>query len=327
MAVKNLIDGIREAMREEMARDERVVLLGEDVGKRGGVFRASEGLVDAYGEQRVIDAPLGESGIVGVAIGMALNGLVPIAEIQFADFIHPAFNQIVSEAAKIRYRSNNDFHVPMVIRAPFGGGVHGGLYHSQSVEAFFMHVPGLKVCIPSTPADAKGLLKAAIRDEDPVLFFEHKRSYRLVRGEVPEGDYTVPIGKARLVREGKDVSIFAYGLMAVHAEQAALALAQDGISAEVVDLRTLVPLDREAILQSVARTHRALIVHEANYTMGAGAEVAATIAEGALFELDAPIRRLTGPDIPAMPFNTPQEEHFMPNPEKIAQAARELCAL
>jgi len=327
MAVKNLIDGIREAMSEEMARDERVVLLGEDVGKRGGVFRASEGLVDAYGEQRVIDAPLGESGIVGVAIGMALNGLVPIAEIQFADFIHPAFNQIVSEAAKIRYRSDNDFHVPMVIRAPFGGGVHGGLYHSQSVEAFFMHVPGLKVVIPSTPADAKGLLKSAIRDEDPVVFFEHKRSYRLVRGEIPDGDVTVPIGKARLVREGKDLSIFAYGLMAFYAEQAAQTLAQEGISAEVIDLRTLLPLDREAILQSVARTHRALIVHEANHTMGAGAEVAATIAEGALYELDAPIRRLTGPDIPAMPFNTPQEEHFMPNPEKIAQAARELCAL
>ena len=327
MAVRNLIDGIREAMHEEMARDERVVLLGEDVGKRGGVFRASEGLVDDFGEQRVIDAPLGESGIVGVAIGMAMNGLVPIAEIQFADFIHPAFNQIVSEAAKIRYRSNNDFHVPMVIRAPFGGGVHGGLYHSQSVEAFFMHVPGLKVVIPSTPADAKGLLKSAIRDEDPVVFFEHKRSYRLVRGEIPEGDVTVPIGKARLVREGKDLSIFAYGLMAFYAEQAADALAKEGISAEVIDLRTLLPLDREAILQSVARTHRALIVHEANHTMGAGAEVAATIAESALYELDAPIRRLTGPDIPAMPFNTPQEEHFMPNPEKIAQAARELLAL
>ncbi len=327
MAVRNLIDGIREAMHEEMARDERVVLLGEDVGKRGGVFRASEGLVDAFGEQRVIDAPLGESGIVGVAIGMALNGLVPIAEIQFADFIHPAFNQIVSEAAKIRYRSDNDFHVPMVIRAPFGGGVHGGLYHSQSVEAFFMHVPGLKVVIPSTPADAKGLLKSAIRDEDPVVFFEHKRSYRLVRGEIPDGDVTVPIGKARLVREGKDLSIFAYGLMAFHAEQAAETLAKEGISAEVIDLRTLLPLDREAILASVARTHRALIVHEANHTMGAGAEVAATIAEGALYELDAPIRRLTGPDIPAMPFNTPQEEHFMPNPEKIAQAARELLAL
>ena len=217
MAVKNLIDGIREAMSEEMARDERVVLLGEDVGKRGGVFRASEGLVDIYGEQRVIDAPLGESGIVGVAIGMALNGLVPIAEMQFADFIHPAFNQIVSEAAKIRYRSDNDFHVAMVIRAPFGGGVHGGLYHSQSVEAFFMHVPGLKIVIPSTPADAKGLLKSAIRDEDPVVFFEHKRSYRLVRGEVPDGDVTVPIGKARMVREGKDLSIFAYGLMALYA--------------------------------------------------------------------------------------------------------------
>jgi len=327
MAVKNLIDGVREAMLEEMARDESIVLLGEDVGKRGGVFRASAGLIEAYGDQRVIDAPLGESGIVGVGIGLALNGMRPIAEIQFADFIHPAFNQIVSEAAKFRWRSNDAFHVPMCIRAPFGGGVHGGLYHSQSVEAFFMHVPGLKVVIPSTPADAKGLLKSAIRDDDPVLYFEHKRTYRLVRGEIPDGDYTVPIGKARLVREGKDLSIYAYGLMAYFAEQAADALEKEGISAEVVDLRTLLPLDREAILASVAKTHRALIVHEANRTMGAGAEVAALIAEEALYELDAPIRRLTGPDIPAMPFNTPQEERFMPGPETIAQAARELCAL
>jgi 2-oxoisovalerate dehydrogenase E1 component beta subunit len=326
MAVKNLIDGVREAMHEEMAADPRVVLLGEDVGVRGGVFRASEGLIGEFGEQRVIDAPLGESGIAGVAIGMALNGLRPIAEMQFADFIHPAFNQIVSEAAKVRYRSNNDFHVPMVIRAPYGGGVHGALYHSQSVEAFFMHVPGLKIVIPSTPADAKGLLKSAIRDEDPVMFFEHKRTYRLVRGEIPEGDVTVPIGKARMVREGKDLSIFAYGLMAVFAEQAAQELEKDGISAEVIDLRTLLPLDREAILASVGKTHRALIVYEANRTMGAGAEVAALIAEEALYELDAPIRRVAGPDVPAMPFNTVQEEHFMPNPEKIAQAARELLA-
>ncbi len=326
MAVKNLIDGVREAMREEMAADPRVVLLGEDVGVRGGVFRASEGLFGEFGEGRVIDAPLGESGIAGVAIGMALNGLRPIAEMQFADFMHPAFNQIVSEAAKIRYRSNNDFHVPMVIRAPFGGGVHGALYHSQSVEAFYMHVPGLKVVVPSTPADAKGLLKSAIRDEDPVMYLEHKRTYRLVRGEIPDGDFTVPIGKARMVREGKDVSIFAYGLMAIFAEQAAAELEKEGISAEVVDLRTLLPLDREAILASVAKTHRALIVYEANRTMGAGAEVAALIAEEALYELDAPIRRLTGPDVPAMPFNTVQEENFMPNPEKIARAAREMLA-
>ncbi|MDA8345838.1 MAG: alpha-ketoacid dehydrogenase subunit beta [Thermaerobacter sp.] len=326
MAVKNLIDGVREAMHEEMARDPRVVLLGEDVGIRGGVFRASEGLVGEFGEARVIDAPLGESGIAGVAIGMALNGLRPIAEMQFADFIHPAFNQIVSEAAKIRYRSNNDFHVPMVIRAPFGGGVHGALYHSQSVEAFFMHVPGLKIVVPSTPADAKGLLKSAIRDEDPVMYFEHKRTYRLVRGEIPDGDFTVPIGKARTVREGKDLSIFAYGLMAVFAEQAALELEKEGVSAEVIDLRTLLPLDREAILSSIGKTHRGLVVYEANRTMGAGAEVAALIAEEALFELDAPVRRLAGPDLPAMPFNTVQEEHFMPNPEKIVHAARELLA-
>lgn len=324
MAVRNLIDGIREAMLEEMRRDPSVLLLGEDVGLRGGVFRASDGLIAEFGEERVIDAPLGESGIVGVAIGMAMHGLRPIAEIQFADFIHPAFNQIVSEAAKIRYRSDNDFSVPLVIRAPFGGGVHGALYHSQSVEAFFMHVPGLKVVIPSTPADAKGLLKAAIRDEDPVLFFEHKRTYRLVRGEIPEGDHVVPIGQARTVREGRDLSIFAYGLMAHFAEEAAASLAQEGISAEVIDLRTLLPLDREAIVRSVRRTKRALIVHEANRTMGPGAEVAAIIAEEALFDLDAPIRRVAGPDIPAMPYNKPQEDFFMPSPEKIARAARDL---
>lgn len=326
MAVKNLIDGIREALLEEMRRDPSVLLLGEDVGVRGGVFRASEGLIGEFGEQRVIDAPLAESAIAGVAIGMALNGLRPVAEVQFADFIHPAINQIVNEAAKIRYRSNNEFHVPMVIRAPFGGGVHGAIYHSQSVETFFMHVPGLKVVIPSTPADAKGLLKAAIRDEDPVMFFEHKRTYRLVRGEIPEGDYVVPIGKARMVREGKDISIFAYGLMAHFAEEAAGALVAEGISAEVIDLRSLLPLDREAILQSVRKTRRALIVHEANRTMGAGAEVAAIIAEEAFFDLDAPIRRVTGPDVPAMPYNKPQEDFFMPNPEKIARAARELLA-
>lgn len=326
MAVKNLIDGIKEALRGEMRRDDSVLVLGEDVGVRGGVFRATEGLIEEFGEERVIDSPLAESSIVGVAIGMALHGLRPVAEIQFADFILPAVNQILSEAAKMRFRSYNDWGVPLVIRAPFGGGVHGALYHSQSNESLFTNCPGLKVVIPSSPADANGLLRSAIRDEDPVIFYEHKRLYRLVKGEIPEGDHTVPIGKAAVTREGKDLSIFAYGLMHYFALQAAEALAKDGISAEVVDLRTLVPLDREAILASVGRTKRALVVYEANRTFGPGAEVAATIAEEALFELDAPIRRVAGPDIPAMPFNHVQEDFFMPNPDKIADEARRLVA-
>lgn len=326
MPVKNMIDGIHDAMLEEMERDSSIVVLGEDVGVRGGVFRATEGLIEKFGEERVIDAPLAESSIVGVAIGMALHGLRPIAEIQFADFILPAVNQIISEAAKMRYRSYNDFSVPMVIRAPFGGGVHGGLYHSQSNETMFMHCPGLKVVIPSNPYDAKGLLLQAIRDEDPVIFYEHKRLYRLVKGEVPAGDYTVPIGKASVAREGKDLSIFSYGLMNHFSLQAADALEKEGISAEVIDLRTLMPLDREAIINSVTKTKRALVVYEANRTLGPGAEVSAVIAEEALFELDAPILRVTGPDIPAMPFNHVQEELFMPSPETIAEAARKLVS-
>src|SRR5262252_1648271 len=258
MAVKTLIEGVREALTEEMARDDHVWILGEDVGKKGGVFLATEGIFSKYGEGRVLDTPLAESSIVGVAIGAALNGLIPVAEIQFADFIHSAFDQIVSEAARMRYRSNGDWTCPIVVRAPFGGGVHGGLYHSQSVEAFYAHVPGLKVVIPSTPEDAKGLLKAAIRDEDPVMFFEHKKTYRLIKGEVPDGDYSVPIGKADVKREGTDISIFSYGMMLHHALEAAERVAKDGpstgsgqgISVEVVDLRSLRPLDKDAVLTS-----------------------------------------------------------------------------
>jgi 2-oxoisovalerate dehydrogenase E1 component beta subunit len=322
--VQTFIEGIRDALYEEMRRDESVVVLGEDVGRKGGVFRATEGLMAAFGEERVVDTPLAESAIVGVAIGMALHGLRPVAEIQFADFIHPAMNQIINEAAKIRYRSNGDFSVPLVVRAPFGGGVHGALYHSQSVETFFVHVPGLKVVVPSTPYDAKGLLKAAIRDDDPVLFFEHKRAYRLIKGEVPDEDYVVPIGKAEIRREGRDLSIFAYGLMVHEALEAAETLLAEGVSAEVVDLRSLRPLDREAILASVAKTHRALVVHEANKMLGMGAEVAALLAEEAIYDLDAPVLRVAGPEAPAMPFNRPQEAFFMPNAEKILAAARRL---
>jgi 2-oxoisovalerate dehydrogenase E1 component beta subunit len=326
MAVKTLIEGVREALAEEMERDERVWVLGEDVGKKGGVFLATEGLHGRFGEARVLDTPLAESAIVGVAIGAALNGLIPVAEIQFADFIHPAFDQLVSEAARIRYRSNGDWSCPIVVRAPFGGGVHGGLYHSQSVEAFYAHVPGLKVVIPSTPADAKGLLKSAIRDPDPVMFFEHKKAYRLVKGEVPDGEVLVPIGQAAVRREGRSLTCVAWGLMVHHCLEAAEAVAADGVSVEVIDLRTLRPLDRETILASVRKTTRALVVHEDNLTGGFGAEIAAIVAQEAFEHLDAPVTRVAAPDVPAMPFNHPQEDAFLPNPEKIAAAMRGLAA-
>jgi 2-oxoisovalerate dehydrogenase E1 component beta subunit len=326
MPVRNMIDSIRDAIDVAMAEDERVLVLGEDVGVRGGVFQATKGLLEKYGEQRVIDSPLAESSIVGVAIGMALEGLHPIAEIQFADFILPAVNQIISEAAKMRYRSYNDYSAPIVIRAPFGGGVHGGLYHSQSNETIFMHCPGLKMVIPSTPYDAKGLLLSAIADPDPVMFYEHKRLYRLIKEEVPDGRYTVPIGQAKVVRPGRDLTIVSYGLMVHFALEAASALAAAGVEAEVIDLRTLVPLDQDTVLSSVRKTKRAMVVYEANRTMGPGAEVAALIAEQALFDLDAPVGRVAGLDIPAMPYNHVQEEFFLPSPDKIAKAAQELVA-
>jgi len=326
MAVATLIEGVRQALVEEMERDERVWVLGEDVGRKGGVFLATEGLYDRFGEARVLDTPLAESSIVGVAIGAAMNGTIPVAEIQFADFIHPAFDQIVSEAARIRYRSNGDFSCPITIRAPFGGGVHGGLYHSQSVEAFYAHVPGLKVVIPSTPEDCKGLLKSAIRDPDPVMFFEHKKTYRLIKGEIPDGDYLTPIGKAAVRREGSNLSVFAWGLMVHHCLEAAEAVSADGISVEVIDIRTISPLDKPAILASVEKTARAMVVHEDNLTGGFGAEIAAVIAEEGFEMLDAPVVRVAGPDVPAMPFNKPQEEFFLPNPERIAAAMRKLAS-
>jgi len=317
MPVATLIEGVRQALDEEMARDERVWVLGEDVGKKGGVFLATEGLYAKYGEARVLDTPLAESCIVGVAIGSAINGLVPVAEIQFADFIHPAFDQIVSEAARMRYRSNGDFTCPIVIRAPWGGGVHGGLYHSQSVEAFYAHVPGLKVVMPGTPEDAKGLLKSAIRDPDPVMFFEHKKTYRLIKGEIPDGEYTTPIGPAAIRREGSKVSCFAWGLMMHYCLEAAETVAGEGVDVEVVDLRTLRPLEK---------TGKAMVVHEDNLTGGFGAEVSAVIAEHAFEYLDGPVVRVCAPDVPAMPFNKPQEDAFMPNPGKIAEAMRKLAA-
>ena len=327
MAEITLVEAVRQAMDEELARDEKAFVIGEDVGVRGGVFRATQGLYEKYGGERVIDSPLAELTIVGVGIGAALYGKRPICEIQFADFIFPAFNQIVSEAAKMFYRSDGQWAVPMVIRAPYGGGIGGGLYHSQSVESFFAQVPGLKVVIPSTPFDAKGLLKSAVRDPNPVLFFEPKKGYRLIKGEVPEDeDYTVPIGPAKVTREGSDLSVFAYGMMHHYALEAAETVAEDGIDVEVVDLRTLYPVDRETILASVRKTSKALIVHEDNLTGGYGAEIAATIAEWGFMDLDAPVRRLAGPDVPAVPFSSPMQDWFMVNPEKIAKAIRDLAA-
>jgi 2-oxoisovalerate dehydrogenase E1 component beta subunit len=325
MAVISYIDAVTMAIREEMERDPKVFVLGEDVGVKGGVFKATQGLYEQFGEERVIDTPLAESAIAGVGIGAAMYGMRPIAEMQFADFIMPAVNQIISEAAKIRYRSNNDWSCPMVIRAPYGGGVHGALYHSQSVEAIFANTPGLKIVMPSTPYDVKGLLKAAIRDNDPVLFFEHKRAYRLIKGEVPSDDYTLPIGKADVKRDGDDITVITYGLCVHFALQAAEKLAKDGISAHILDLRTVYPLDKEAIIEAASKTGKVLLVTEANKEGSIISEVAAIIAEHCLFELDAPIMRLAGPDVPAMPYAPTMEKFFMVNPDKVEKAMRELA--
>ena len=323
---QSVIEAVRDAMREEMRRDERVFVMGEDIGARGGVFLATEGFVEEFGEARVIDTPLAESSIAGIALGAAMHGMRPIAEIEFADFIWPTINQMVGEAARVRYGTNGKLSVPMVLRAPQGGGIRGALYHSQSVEAFFSHTPGLKVVTPATPYDAKGLLKSAIRSDDPVVFLEHKRTYRLVRGEVPEDDYTVPIGQADVKLEGEDLSVVTYGLMVHHCIEAARELAQDGISVEVVDLRTVRPIDRDTVLSSVQKTGKALIVHEDTKAGGIGAEVAGIIAEDAFEYLDGPVTRLAGPEVPAMPFAPPMEAAFMLSTEKIAAAMRKLAA-
>lgn len=325
MPVMSYIQAVTQALKEEMKRDEKVFILGEDVGKRGGVFRATDGLYDEFGEDRVIDTPLAESAIAGVGIGAAMYGMRPVAEIQFADFIMPAVNQIISEAARIRYRSNNDWNCPITIRAPYGGGVHGALYHSQSVEAVFANQPGLKIVMPSTPYDVKGLLKAAIRDEDPVLFFEHKRAYRLLKGDVPEDDYVLPIGKADVKREGSDITVITYGLGVHFALQAAEKLDEEGISAYILDLRTVYPLDQEAIIEAAQKTGKVLLVTEDNKEGSIMSEVSAIISEHCLFDLDAPIKRLAGPDVPAMPYAPTMEKYFMINPEKVEKAMRDLA--
>ncbi|RXK19323.1 alpha-ketoacid dehydrogenase subunit beta [Macrococcus sp. DPC7161] len=325
MAKLSYLEAIKTAINEEMVRDDNVFVIGEDVGKKGGVFGVTKGLYEQFGPYRSIDAPLAESNIVGTSIGAAMVGKRPIAEIQFAEYILPATNQIVNEAAKIRYRSNNDWHCPLTIRAPFGGGIHGALYHSQSIEAIFTSTPGLKVVIPSDPYDAKGLMKAAIRDNDPVLFFEHKKAYRMLKSEVPENDYVVEIGKASIKKEGTDLTIITYGLMVYYALEVANQLEKEGISIKVVDLRTLYPLDKPSIIEAATSTGKVLLITEDNLEGSVMSEVSAIIAENCLFDLDAPIKRLAGPDVPAMPYSPPLEDYFMVNSEKIEQAARALA--
>jgi 2-oxoisovalerate dehydrogenase E1 component beta subunit len=320
--VMNNVEAVRATLYEAMKGDDRTLILGEDVGARGNVFLITKDFINEFGPERVIDTPIAEASIVGIAVGMAMEGLRPIAEIQFADFIYPSYNQIVGEAAKVRYRSNGEYTCPLVIRTPYGGGVRGALSHSVSVEALFYHVPGLKIVAPSFPADVKGLLNAAIDDPDPVLFLEHKKTYRLIKGEVPNGHYTIPLGKANVLKEGTQLTVVSYGLYVHWALEAARQLEQDGLSVEVIDLRSIRPMDKTTILGSVERTRKLLIVHEDNKFGGIGAEISAMVAEEALFNLDAPIRRLCGPDVPAMGYALPLEEAFMSSPAEMAEAMR-----
>ena len=317
------LEAVRDAMREEMRRDETVYILGEDVGVYGGAFKVTAGFLDEFGGDRVIDTPLSESAIVGAAIGSALMGQRPIAEMQFADFIACAFDQIVNMAAKLYYR--NGMPVPMVIRGPSGAGTHGGPFHSQSPEAWFAHTPGLKVVVPSTPYDAKGLMKASIRDNDPVIFFEHKYLYRRIKGEVPDEDYTVPIGKADVKRAGEELTIITYAAMVHQSLAAAEELANEDIDVEVLDLRTVMPLDREAILESAKKTSKVLVVTEDTLSYGIGAEIAAIVGQEAFEYLDGPVTRVAAPDTP-IPYAPSLEEAFLPNAKKIAAAARDLAA-
>jgi pyruvate dehydrogenase E1 component beta subunit len=316
----NLVQAINDALRHEMRRDDRVIVLGEDVGKVGGVFRVTQGLWEEFGDARVVDTPLSESGIVGAAIGMALYGLLPVPEIQFADFIYPAYDQIVSELAKMRWRSGGEYSAKLVVRAPVGGGIRGGLYHSQSPESLFIHVAGLKVVCPSNPYDAKGLMLASIRDPDPVLFFEPKRIYRAAKGEVPEGDYTVPLGKAAVLREGADVTVLAWGAMLYEAIAAADEAKRCGVDCEVIDLRTLWPVDIDAIVASVGKTGRVVVVHEAPKTCGFGAELVALISEKAFLRLEAPPARVCGFDTP---FPYALEMDYLPLAHRIVPAILE----
>src|SRR5437899_4055974 len=321
----NMVAALRSCLTEEMERDERVMVLGEDVGQKGGVFLVTDGLRKRFGEARVIDTPLAESSIAGVALGLALAGKRPVAEMQFTDFAHMAFNQIVNDMAKYRYRSDGDWSVPLVVRAPMGGHAHGALYHSQSIEARFA-TPGLKIVIPSTPYEAKGLLLAAIRDPDPGLFFEHKRLYRMFKEPVPKGEDLIPLQVARTAREGTDISVFCYGLMVHYAIEAAKNLVADGVSVEIIDLRTVYPLDKEAITASARKTGKCLVLYEDNFSVSIGSEVAALIADEAWRWLDAPVKRFGGLDVPSMPYAIPMEEYFMPTPDKITKVLKDLAA-
>ncbi len=323
MPVMNVIQAVNDALRLEMRRDPRVVVLGEDVGAFGGVFRATAGLQQEFGVTRVVDTPLAEGGIIGTATGMALYGLRPVAEIQFADFIFPAFDQIVNEVAKFRHRSGGQYPCPLTIRTPYGGGIRGGHYHSQSPEALFIHTPGLKVVVPATPHDAKGLLLSAIRDPDPVLFFEPKRVYRAARGEVPEGEYLIPLGQAKVTRPGAQLTLIAWGAMWHEADQAARDAEAEGIDCEVLDLRSLQPLDIDAIIASVKKTGRAVVVHEAPRTCGFGAELSALIQERCFLSLEAPVARVTGFDTP---FPYTLESEYLPRAPRILQAIRATLA-
>ena len=322
----NFIEAITEALSQEMERDERVFILGEDIGLSGGVFKATAGLLDKFGEDRVLDTPLAEGIIIAAAIGSSMVGLRPVPEIQFSDFITPAMEQIVQQATKIRYRSAGGYSCPITVRICCGGGVGGGLYHSQENAAWFVHEPGIKVVMPSTPYDAKGMLLAAIRDPDPVLFFEHKKLYRTVKGEVPEEDYTVEIGPAAVRREGRDMTVLTYGFMTQVVLEAAEQMARRGVDAEVVDLRTLAPLDKETVLGSVRKTNKCLIVHEDKRTMGIGAELAAIVSEEAFEDLDGPVIRITGPDVPAIAFSPPLQKAFLVDTEKVVAAMERLAA-
>jgi len=322
MPKRNLVEAINHGLMLEMERDPSVVLLGEDVGKEGGVFRVTDGLQAKFGVERVIDTPLAESGIVGVAIGMAVKGLRPVAEIQFEGFLPPAMDQIMNHASRIRNRSRGRFTCPLVIRSPWGGGIHAPEHHSDSPEAIFAHTPGMKVVIPSTPYDAKGLIISAIRDPDPVLFFEPKRIYRAIKEEVPDESYTIPIGQAKVVREGKDITVITWGAMVREVLRAAEMADGEGIQAEVIDLRTISPMDENAFLESVRKTGRAVVVHEAPPTCGVGAEIIARINEKALLSLQAPVVRVTGFDIivPLMKL----ENHYLPSPERILAGIRKV---
>jgi len=326
MATKNLLQAIGEGLAEEMRSDDTVMVLGEDVGRAGGVFRVTQGLMDEFGPFRVMDTPLAESLIAGAAIGLSVNGMRPVAEIQFADFIPPAFDQIVNEAARFHYRSNGAWNCPMTIRAPYGAVPGGALYHCQSVEAWFCNTPGLKVVAPTFPGDAKGMIKSAIRDPNPVLLLEHKRTYRLIKEDVPEEDYSVPLGKARVHREGTDLTVVSYGLMLHTALEVARKLSEEhGIEVEVVEPRTLYPLDKETILDSVKKTGKFLAVSEANLTGSFSGEIAAIVAREAFEWLDGPVMRLGAPDIPAAAFAKPMLDFFVPSAEKIEAAMLELA--